>query len=111
MSILEEYPHLVIASNNSGKLREFEALLKDYACKLSPQSEFGVASVEETGLSFAENALIKARYCCEQTQLPCIADDSGIVVDALRGAPGIYSARYAGDQCDDDANNRLLLLT
>lgn len=114
MSILDEFSHIVIASNNSGKLKEFEALLMDSVCKLSPQSEYGVSSVEETGLSFAENALIKARHCCRQTQLPCIADDSGIVVDALRGEPGIYSARYARTdfpqrQQNDDANNQLLL--
>ena len=114
MSILEHYPHIVTASNNTGKLKEFEALLKGGARKLSPQSEFGVSSVEETGLSFAENALLKARHACQQTQLPCIADDSGLVVDALRGDPGIYSARYAGDafadrQTNDKANNQLLL--
>ena len=109
MAILSDYPHIVIASNNQGKLKEFIALLEDTSCRLSPQSEFGVTSVAETGLSFAENALIKARHCCEQTDLPCIADDSGIVVDALRGEPGIYSARYAGEQCDDEANNQLLL--
>lgn len=114
MSILEEYHHIVIASNNQGKLKEFQALLKDSACTISPQSEFGVGSVEETGLSFVENAIIKARHACEQTQLPCIADDSGIVVDALRGEPGIYSARYADhlnpdNPGDDEANNQLLL--
>ena len=114
MSILSEFDHIVIASNNQGKLREFQSLLKDNTCKLSPQSEFGVTTPEETGLSFAENALLKARHCCQYTQLPCIADDSGIVVDALRGEPGIYSARYARTdfperQQNDDANNQLLL--
>lgn len=114
MSILNDHPHIVIATNNTGKLKEFQALLKDFPCEVSPQSEFSVSSVPETGASFVENAIIKARHCCQQTDLPCIADDSGIVVDALRGEPGIYSARYARTdfperQQNDDANNQLLL--
>jgi len=101
---------IVIASNNPGKLKEFIQLFSDLPYKVTAQSDFGVTTVEETGLSFVENAIIKARHACQQTQLPCIADDSGISVDALRGAPGIYSARYAGEECDDDdANNSLLL--
>jgi len=114
MSILSDYPHIVVATGNSGKLTEFQSLLKDYPCNLSPQSDFGVHSVAETGLSFVENALIKARHCCAQTELPSIADDSGIVVDALRGAPGIFSARFARTdfpkrEQNDEANNQLLL--
>ncbi len=100
---------IVIASNNQGKLKEFIQLFSDLPYKAIAQSDFGVTSVEETGLSFVENAIIKARHACQQTQLPSIADDSGISVDALRGAPGIYSARYAGEECDDNANNALLL--
>lgn len=114
MSILDQYSRLVIATNNEGKLKEFQALLKDYPCEICPQSDFNVASVPETGASFLENAIIKARHGCEQTKLPCIADDSGIVVDALRGQPGIYSARYARTdfpdrESNDHANNALLL--
>lgn len=99
---------IVIASNNAGKLREFQQLLAALPLEILPQSDFGVTSVEETGLSFVENAILKARHACEQTGLPAIADDSGLSVDALRGAPGIYSARYSGED-DDGANNRLLL--
>lgn len=99
---------VVLASNNSGKLREFAQLLRDLPLALRPQSEFGVSAAEETGLSFVENAILKARHACDATGLPAIADDSGLAVDALRGAPGIYSARYSG-QNDDEANNRLLL--
>ncbi|MGH1471929.1 MAG: XTP/dITP diphosphatase [Cellvibrionaceae bacterium] len=100
---------IVIASNNQGKLKEFVQLFSELPYHIIAQSDFGVTSVEETGLSFVENAIIKARHACQQTQLPSIADDSGISVDALRGAPGIYSARYAGEECDDKANNALLL--
>lgn len=100
---------IVIASNNSGKLREFSQLFSELPYKIIAQSDFGVTSVEETGLTFVENAILKARHASHQTQLPAIADDSGISVDALRGAPGIYSARYAGEECDDEANNAKLL--
>lgn len=101
-------PQIVLASNNTGKLREFAELLSDLPLQLLPQSDFGLSAAEETGLSFVENAIIKARHACEQTGLPSIADDSGLAVDALRGAPGIYSSRYSGEN-DDAANNRLLL--
>lgn len=100
---------IVIASNNAGKLKEFKQLLAKLPVTLLPQSDFGVTPVEETGLSFAENAILKARHACAQTQKPAIADDSGISVDALRGAPGIFSARYAGVDASDEDNNRLLL--
>lgn len=100
---------IVIASNNTGKLKEFKQLLANLPYTLLPQSDFGITSVEETGLSFIENAILKARHACRITELPSIADDSGLAVDALRGAPGIYSARYAGEDGNDEANNTLLL--
>ena len=98
---------VVLASSNKGKLRELEKILHQQNIDLLPQSEFGVTDAEETGLSFVENAIIKARHACEMTGLPSIADDSGIEVDALNGDPGIYSARYSGIVGDgaDDANN------
>ena len=84
----------VLASNNPGKLREFEQLFTKLGLEVVPQAQFGVEDADETGLSFIENALIKARHASEQTNQPAMADDSGIVVPALKGAPGIYSARY-----------------
>lgn len=99
---------VVIATNNMGKLREFRQLLAELPLAILPQSDFGLSAAEETGLSFVENAILKARHACAGTGLPAIADDSGLAVDALRGAPGIYSARYSGEN-DDEANNRLLL--
>ena len=84
---------VVLASGNQGKLLELQAFLDEKDVELIPQSEFNVSDVAETGLSFVENALIKARHACTETMLPSIADDSGIEVDALNGAPGIYSAR------------------
>ncbi len=87
---------IVLASNNPGKVREFNALLAGHHTEVVPQSNFQVPDVEETGLTFVENALIKARNAALHTGLAAIADDSGIEVDALNGAPGIYSARYAG---------------
>ena len=86
---------VVLASSNKGKLRELQQLLQQREVELLPQSEFGVADAEETGLSFVENAIIKARHACDVTGLPSVADDSGIEVDALNGEPGIYSARYS----------------
>jgi XTP/dITP diphosphohydrolase len=100
---------LVLASGNPGKLRELSAILADLGFDLHPQSEFGVEEVPETGTTFVENAIIKARHAAEQTGLPALADDSGIEVDALDGAPGVYSARFAGDNANDDANNALLV--
>jgi XTP/dITP diphosphohydrolase len=99
----------VLASNNRGKLREFNELLADRAIEILPQGELGVADVEETGLSFVENAILKARHAAQQTGLPAIADDSGLEVDALHGAPGIYSARYAGVGASDRDNLEKLL--
>jgi XTP/dITP diphosphohydrolase len=100
---------LVLATNNPGKAREFAALLAEIAIELAPQSAFGAPEVEETGLTFVENALLKARNAAHYSGLPALADDSGLVVDALAGAPGIHSARYAGPGASDRANcDRLL---
>jgi len=99
----------VLASNNAGKLRELNALLGPLGWQLVAQSELGVEEIEEVGVTFEENALLKARHAAFVTGLPALADDSGIEVDALGGRPGVYSARYAGESCDDEANNRLLL--
>lgn len=100
---------LVLASNNAGKLEEFRALLAADDFDVRAQAGFGVADAEETGLTFIENALLKARHACRATGLPALADDSGICVDALDGAPGLYSARYAGGHGDADANIGKLL--
>ena len=95
---------IVLASNNAGKVREFNALLAGLDLEVVPQSQFGVAEIEETGLTFVENAILKARNAAQHAQRPAIADDSGLEVDALDGAPGIYSARYAGPGASDAAN-------
>ena len=100
---------IVLASGNQGKLREFAQLLAPLDIDIVTQSEMGVCEVAETGLSFVENAIIKARNACRQTGLPAIADDSGIEVDALLGAPGIYSSRYAGPEASDKDNIHALL--
>ena len=101
--------HIVLASNNAGKVREFNQLLTDSDIEVIPQSEFSVAEIEETGLTFVENALLKARNAAAHTGLPAVADDSGLEVDALQGAPGIYSARYAGAGASDQDNVQKLL--
>jgi XTP/dITP diphosphohydrolase len=95
---------IVLASNNAGKLREINELLSAERIRVIPQGELGVSEAEETGLSFVENALLKARNAAAHSGLAAIADDSGIEVDALKGAPGIYSARYAGAGASDAAN-------
>jgi XTP/dITP diphosphohydrolase len=100
---------IVLASNNKGKLREIGQLLAGLDIEVAPQSEFGVEDIEETGLSFVENAILKARNAARHTGLPAIADDSGLEVDALKGAPGIYSARYAGNGASDSDNVQKLL--
>lgn len=100
---------LVLASGNAGKLAEFNALLADVGFEVRPQSEFGVEDAEETGLTFIENAILKARHASQATGLPALADDSGLVVDALGGAPGLYSARYAGEHGNHAANIDKLL--
>lgn len=101
------FNELVLASNNKGKLAELQAMLGD-SIKVRPQSDFTDIEAEETGLTFVENALIKARHAASVSGLPALADDSGLAVDALGGAPGIYSARYAGG-AGDVANNAKLL--
>ncbi|WP_394003961.1 RdgB/HAM1 family non-canonical purine NTP pyrophosphatase [Luteimonas sp. WGS1318] len=100
---------LVLASGNAGKLIELRAMLADLPLTIVPQRELGVDEVPETGTTFVENALIKARHASAVTGLPALADDSGLIVDALDGAPGLYSARYAGSPTDDAANNAKLL--
>ncbi len=100
---------LVLASGNAGKLCELSTLLEGFGYEVLAQSEFDVPEAEETGTTFVENAIIKARNAAEHTGLMSLADDSGIEVDALQGAPGVYSARFAGKQGSDDANNALLV--
>jgi XTP/dITP diphosphohydrolase len=100
---------IVLASNNPGKVREFNQLFSGRNIEVVPQSEFNVIEAEETGLTFVENAILKARNAAQHTGLPAIADDSGLEVDALNGAPGIYSARYAGKGASDQENLEKLL--
>ena len=104
---------IVLASSNAGKLNELQQLLQPLGAQLISQATLDIGDAEETGLTFIENAILKARHASEQSGLPAIADDSGLAVDALAGAPGIYSARYAGVDGDreqrDQANNRKLL--
>ncbi len=101
--------NIVLASNNLGKVREFNQLLNGVHLAVLAQSHWQIESVPETGLTFVENALIKARHAAKITGLPALADDSGLEVDALGGAPGIYSARFAGEGASDAENNRQLL--
>ena len=100
---------LVLASSNHGKLEELRSLLSGSGIELIAQSDLGVDDAEETGTTFVENALLKARHATRATGLPALADDSGICVDALRGAPGLYSARYAGEHGNADRNIDKLL--
>lgn len=100
---------IVLASGNKGKLKEFNQVLGNLNVEVIPQSAFAVTDADETGLSFVENAILKARHAAEATGLPALADDSGLEVDALNGAPGIYSARFSGDGATDVLNNALLL--
>ena len=102
-------PRVVLASSNAGKVRELNQLLAGAHIEVLPQSSFGVPEAEETGLTFVENAILKARNAARHTGLPALADDSGIEVDALNGAPGIYSARYAGPGSSDEENLLKLL--
>ena len=99
---------IVMATGNPGKIREIAGLLAGLGIEVVPQSDFGVEDAEEIGTTFAENSLLKARHAAEATGLPAIADDSGLAVNALDGAPGVYSARYA-DGAGDEANNDKLL--
>jgi XTP/dITP diphosphohydrolase len=100
---------VVLATRNAGKVSEMQAIFKSVGWVLRSQSDFDLPSAPETALTFVENALAKARHVCTATGLPALADDSGLVVDALNGAPGIYSARFAGEGSDDTRNNRRLL--
>jgi XTP/dITP diphosphohydrolase len=100
---------VVLATGNAGKLRELRAILAPWQVAVSPLSDFSTAAADETGLTFVENAILKARFAARAAGLPAIADDSGLEVDALHGAPGIHSARYCGAVADDEANNRKLL--
>lgn len=104
---------IVLASGNKGKIREFQAMFDDLGLNIVPQTELGVGDVPETGTTFVENAIIKARHAAEITGLPAIADDSGIEIDYLNGAPGIYSARFSGDAegkgASDEKNNLKVL--
>ncbi|BAU46670.1 nucleoside-triphosphate diphosphatase [Sulfurifustis variabilis] len=100
---------IVLASSNAGKVREINQMLAGHDLEVVPQSQFAVTDVEETGLTFVENAILKARHAARHARLPAVADDSGLEVDALEGAPGIYSARYAGPGAGDAANLRKLL--
>lgn len=102
---------VVLASNNHGKIREFNQLLQPFAFELVAQSSLGVSDIEETGATFVENALLKARHAAQVTGLPALADDSGLLVDYLNGAPGIYSARYAGKNASATDNIEKLLQT
>jgi len=99
----------VLASGNPGKVREIAAIFADLGITIVPQSDFGIESPEETGRTFVDNALLKARHAADLSGLPALADDSGIAVDALDGRPGVRSARYAGDGASDDENLDLLL--
>ncbi len=103
----DSYSKIVLASGNAGKIREFQAILKDIP--VLPQSDFNVPEADETGSTFIENAIIKARNAALHTGLPAIADDSGLAVDALNGAPGVISARYAGADASDEDNVQKLL--
>lgn len=100
---------IVLASGNAGKVREINQVLAELGLAVTPQSNFGVPAAEETGLTFVENAILKARQAAQHTGYPAIADDSGLEVDALDGAPGVHSARYAGKDATDSANVEKLL--
>lgn len=100
---------IIFASNNAGKIQELSTLVKSLNVEIIPQAELNVHDIEETGLTFVENAILKARNACQKTGLPAIADDSGLEVFALNGAPGIYSARYAGVKATANDNIQKLL--
>jgi len=100
---------IVLASSNQGKLKEFQQIFQQAGIHVVPQSQFRIDDAEETGLSFVENAIIKARHAAKMSGLPALADDSGLEVDALRGKPGIYSARFSGEGANDASNNAKLL--
>ena len=100
---------IILASSNKGKIKEFKEIFRKIGIEIIPQTEFDIPDADEIGLTFIENAILKARNCSVHTGLPAIADDSGLEVLSLNGEPGIYSARYAGQHGDDKANiNKLL---
>lgn len=109
MATMTAHQRLVLASGNSKKIHELQQLLGKCGYDILPQSNFNTPEAEENGLSFVENAIIKARNACHYSGLPAVADDSGLEVDALDGKPGIYSARFAGPDASDQQNNQLLL--
>ncbi len=100
---------IVLASGNQKKINELQEILDAFNCEIIPQRELGISDAIEDGLSFVENAIKKARHAAKASGLPAISDDSGIEVDALNGEPGIYSARYSGDEATDESNNLKLL--
>ncbi|MGH8799610.1 MAG: non-canonical purine NTP pyrophosphatase, partial [Casimicrobiaceae bacterium] len=106
---MSEFPRLVIASSNPGKLREIRRLLSPLGIEAVAQADLGIAEADEPHASFVENALAKARHASRHARLPALADDSGICVDALHGAPGVQSARYAGEPRSDRRNNEKLI--
>lgn len=107
MRIISKHQKIVLASGNPGKIREIQAMLADHP--IVPQSDFSIGDAEETGTTFVENAILKARHAALNSGLPAIADDSGLVVDALDGAPGVFSARYAGAGSSDLDNLQKLI--
>lgn len=109
MTLILKSNTLCLASGNAGKVRELESMLCDLNLTIRPQTDLGVTEIPETGATFVENAIIKARHASQSTGLPALADDSGLEVDALNGAPGIYSARYAGLDANDRLNVEKLL--
>lgn len=100
---------ILLATTNPGKIKEFSAIFADLPIEFELQSQYGIAAADETGLSFVENAILKARHAAKHTGMCAIADDSGLCVDYLHGAPGIYSARYAGENANDASNLQKLL--
>ncbi len=109
MNFKQDQSRIVLASGNAGKVKEINQLLSNHQIQVLPQSDFNVPDIEETGLTFVENAILKARNAAQHSGLPAIADDSGLEVDALNGAPGIYSARFSGSGATDQTNNDKLL--
>jgi len=107
--VLKKPDRIVLASGNKKKVAELQSLIKSFDIHVIPQSELSIVDAQETGLSFIENAIIKARHAAITSGFPALADDSGLEVDYLSGAPGVYSARFAGEPCNDANNNKLLL--
>lgn len=107
--MLTELQNLVIASHNRGKINEFKSLLQGYSMQVSAQRDYALAEVDEIGLTFVENAILKARHCAQQTEMPALADDSGLAVVALGGQPGVHSARYVSADASAEGRNIHLL--